>query len=319
MKNLSLSRTSAKKYYIALLFVIFIWGLDPLIMSFFYKYYSATALTALGSFFSLLMFLIITLKKRVEIDKRYLKIAVPIAVINSVACLLQKIGLQYTTPANYAFLEHLSCVVVPLTVWIAAKKRPSLSQSLAGFVCIAGCFILCGADIGTSSGGVGNILCAAAGILLGVAVAAIGIYARELDKILYVSVYMGVYFIISIISIPILNFITVGGVPMEKLRFSFSFPIITLAILFGLLSTGLCWLIKNTAIIHTDPTAVAVISPLSAVISGVLSVGLGLDKLTPNLLIGSTVILLAIIISGTGEKIGEKIKRKKGANGKTAS
>ena len=175
------------KYYTALLFVIFVWGVDPLIMSFFYKYYSATALTALGSFFSLLMFFIISLRKRIKLDKRYLKIAVPIAVINSVACLLQKIGLQYTTPANYAFLEHLSCVVVPLTVWIATKKRPSLPQCLAGFVCIAGCFILCGADLGSSSHGVGNILCAAAGILLGVSVAAIGIYARELDEILYVS------------------------------------------------------------------------------------------------------------------------------------
>jgi drug/metabolite transporter (DMT)-like permease len=298
------------KYYTALLFVIFIWGVDPLIMSFFYRFYSATALTALGAFFSLLMFLAVARVRHVKLDKRYLKIAVPIAVINSVACLLQKIGLQYTTPANYAFLEHLSCVVVPLTVWIAAKKRPSLSQCLAGFVCIAGCFILCGADLGSSSGGVGNVLCAAAGILLGIAVAAIGIYACELDKILYVSVYMAVYFIISLVSMPVLNFITVRGVAMERLRFSFSFPIIALAILFGLLSTGICWLIKNTAIIHTDPTAVAVISPLSAVISGVLSVGLGLDALTPNLAVGAAVILFAIIISGAGEWIGKRIKRK---------
>ena len=84
---------------------------------------------------------------------------------------------------------------------------------------------------------------------------------------------------------------------MEKLRFTFSPSTLIFAILFGLLSIGICWMLRNTAILHTGPNAVAVISPLAAVVSGSVSVIVGLDKATPSLMIGGFMILTAIAIS----------------------
>lgn len=285
-------------YYLALFLVILVWGLDPLIMSFFYQYYSASALTAMGTLLSSLLFIMLAIPRRSMLHAGYFKVAIPLSVLNSVACLLQKIGLQYTTPANYAFLEHLSCLTVPLTLFALTKKRPSALQLAAGSICLGGCFLLCGFSAGGSGFEVGNLLCATAGILLGVCVAAVGVFAKGLDLTLYMSVHMPVYFFVSALSALLLHNIPANGAPLESFRFSLSPIVLVLALLFGLLSIGICWLLKTAAILHIDPTAVAITSPLSAVISALVSVLLGRDVADLRLFLGGGLILLAVFLSG---------------------
>ncbi len=287
-----------RPYYFALFFVVIVWGLDPVIMSYFYRYYSASMLTAIGTGVSFLLLLVLNRKKLHLLNSRYFKIAAPVSVLNSAACLLQKIGLQYTTPANYAFLEHLSCVVVPIMLFILVKKRPTLPQAISAVLCLGGCFILCGVGTaGPTTLAFGDILCALAGILLGACVALTGVFAKGLDMPLYMVVHMGVYFLISVISTVTLNFITLGGTVAEPIRFTFDVRLLLLAALFGLISIGLCWLHKNLATVKTDPTLVAIISPFAAVISAVVSVLLGQDALRYNLVIGAALILVAVLFS----------------------
>lgn len=295
--------TPQRVYFYALFFVVLIWGLDPVVMSYFYRYYSASVLTAIGTGVSFALLLLVNRKCLHKLTPRYFRIAAPISAINAVACLLQKIGLQYTTPANYAFLEHLSCVAVPIMLWILLKKRPTLPQSLSAVLCLCGCFILCG--VGTAGPvalAFGDLLCALAGILLGICVALTGVCAKGLNMSLYMVVHMGVYFLVSVMSTVALNFIMLGGVVAEPIRFTLDLPLLLLVSLFGLISIGLCWLLKNLATVRIDPTAVAVISPFSAVISAVVSVLLGQDPLHYNLVIGAVLILSAVLFSGLGEK-----------------
>ncbi len=287
-----------RPYYLALFFVVIVWGLDPVIMSYFYRYYSASALTALGALASFLLLLTVSRKKLRLLNARYFKVAAPISALNSVACLLQKIGLQYTTPANYAFLEHLSCVVVPIALFILIRMRPTLPQGISAVLCLCGCFVLCG--VGTAGPvtlSFGDVLCALAGILLGACVALTGVFGKGLDISLYMAVHMGVYFLISTVSALTLNFLTLDGTVAEPIRFSTQPTLLLLAVLFGLVTTGLCWLLKNLAIVRTDPTAVAIVSPFAAVISAVASVLLGQDTLHYNLVIGAALILLAVLLA----------------------
>jgi drug/metabolite transporter (DMT)-like permease len=287
-----------RPYYLALFFVVLVWGLDPIIMSRFYDYYSASVLTAIGTGTSLLLLLVYNARRLRDLTARYFKIAAPISALNSAACLLQKIGLQYTTPANYAFLEHLSCVVVPLMLFILVKKRPSLPQAISAVLCLGGCFILCGVGTaGATSLAFGDILCALAGVMLGVCVALTGVFGKGLDMSLYMLVHMGVYFIISVCSTIALNLIPLGGTVAEPILFTFDLGLLVLAALFGLLSIGLCWLLKNTATVRLDPTVVAVISPFAAVISAIASVLVGEDTLHYNLVIGGVLILAAVLFS----------------------
>jgi len=292
-------------YFYALFFVVAIWGLDPVIMSYFYRYYSASVLTAIGTGVSFMLLLLVNRKRLHELTPRYFKVAAPISAINSAACLLQKIGLQYTTPANYAFLEHLSCVAVPVMLCILLKKRPTLPQSLSAVLCLCGCFILCGVGTaGPATLAFGDVLCALAGILLGVCVALTGVYGKGLDMSLYMVVHMGVYFLISAISTLALHIFPLDA-PAEPIRFTFEPALLVLAALFGLVSIGLCWLLKNLATVRIDPTAVAVISPFAAVISAAVSVLLGQDPLHYNLVIGAVLILFAVLFSGIGDKKGQ--------------
>ena len=287
-----------RPFYLALFFVVLVWGLDPVIMSYFYNYYSASLLTAIGTGASFIMLLILNRKRLSRLTPRYFLIAAPISALNSAACLLQKIGLQYTTPANYAFLEHLSCAVVPIALFFLIKKRPNVAQSVSIVLCLFGCFILCGVGTaGEVSLAFGDILCGLAGIMLGACVALTGVYGRGLDISVYMVVHRGVYFLVSVISAISLNFITLGGVVAEPLHFTLSPWLLLLITLFGLVSIGLCWLLKNLATVKLDPTVVAIISPFSAVISAIVSVALGQDVLTYNLVIGALVILLAVLFS----------------------
>ena len=298
-------------YFLAIFFVVLVWGADPLIMSFFYRYYSASLLTAIGTLVSFLLLLLFNAKRLHRLDRRYFKAAVPISAVNSIACLLQKIGLQYTTPANYAFLEHLACIVVPISLFVLIRKRPTLPEVLSGVLCLCGCFILCG--VGTTGSvalSFGDVLCALAGVLLGLSVALTAVFAKGLEMPLYMTVHMGVYFLISLLSTVCLAVIPVNGSAAEPLHFTPSPVLLFAAALFGLLSIGLCWLLKSAAIVHTDPTFVAIVSPFSAVISAVASVLLGSDTLSYNLVIGATLILAAVLFSAFGDALYKKVGKR---------
>ena len=65
---MALKRKAVWVYYLALAFVVIAWGLDPLIMTRMYTYYSASVLTAIGAFASLLLFLPLCAKRLKELD-----------------------------------------------------------------------------------------------------------------------------------------------------------------------------------------------------------------------------------------------------------
>lgn len=282
------------RYYFALFTVVIVWGLDPTVNSFFYRYFSASMLAVISTFASAVLFFILSIPYRREWNKNYIKIAFPISGLNAVACVLQRIGLQYTTPSSYAFLEHLSCAVVPVALYLMVRKKPNGWQIFSCLLCLLGCLILCG--VGSLSFGIGDLLCAVAGVLLGISVAATGVYAKKLDLRLYMTVYMGMYFFTSVLMTFCLHVLGI-----ERAVFAWNGSLILAAILFGLLSVGLCWLLKTAAVTHLDPALVAVMSPFSAVIAGVVSVAFGLEHLNLNLAIGAVLIVLALLISGLAD------------------
>ena len=74
------------------------------------------------------------------------------------------------------------------------------------------------------------------------------------------------------------------------------------AALFSLFSVGACWLLITEALRNISPTFVAISNPLSAVITGIVSLIFDFDKLTLNFAIGSVLIVLAMTLSALPEK-----------------
>lgn len=284
-----------------LLAVVVTWGIDPVVNTYLYNYYSAAVLTVLCTFSSWIMFIILSAKKLRGINADLFKTVLPISIFNSAACLLQRIGLQYTTPASYAFLEHISCVTVPIVMILFFRKRSGPLQWLASLICLVGCFILAMGSSGGFAIGVGEVLCTLAGVVVSYSIVMTGNCSKKIDIYLFMTVHMGVYCLSSLGLAVALNYITVGGTPIERAVITWDPRLILFCALFGLFSVGACWLFRNEATRYTSPSFVAIISPFSAIVTGVASLLLGYDKMSPTLAISAVMILAAVMLSGVAD------------------
>lgn len=285
-------------YYILLFIVIFVWGFDPSVCKYFYKDYSASVVAVIATVTSFIFFACFSFKKFKDINLEFLKIAAPIGFLNGLAGLLQRIGLQYTTPANFAFLEHLAVATVPIVLFILIRKKPTVIQVISVILCLVGCFILSGMTLSGFEGNIGDILCALSGIIYGLCVALIGVNANKIDASLYMVVFTFIYSLTSIATMILLNNVEVNGAPIEPIRFTFNIKLLLPVALFGVITVGITWLLKTVAIKKLDPTFVAIVSPFTAVVAGALSVITETDELTEKLIIGAVLIMAAAVLSG---------------------
>jgi len=288
--------------YIGIAAVVFVWGLYPVFTSDLLGYYSGGAFTLASSLISAVVLLPECLPKLNRIDRSYFKVAIPTGLFVGAANLLQKIGLTYTTPTRYAFLENLSCVAVPVLLYLFIRKRPHPLTVAASLLCLAGCFVLSG--VGASGGasfGIGEILCALAGVFYGVNIAATGVFAIRLNAMLYVMIQMWVNVAVSGVAAIALNAIRLNGRPIEAFVFSWE-PrrLLTLAILVLAIST-FGWIVRTEALKYVNPSVVAVVMPFSSVVTGIVAVWVGLDVFALPLLFGGLMILLSSILSSVAD------------------
>lgn len=284
--------------YFGLVFVIILWGIHPLVTLFFYRHYSPTVRITFSSLICAIALLILSWKKRALLSKAYFKVAIPTGFFMSLANILQKIGLQYTTPAHYAFLENLSVLVVPVLMFFFLQRRPSFLTVFAALLCLLSSFILAGMSGNTGSSSLaGDLLCALAGLLYGFNIAGTGAFAGKLYAPLYLMIQMFTEVAVSFAGTLLFH---VTGI--EQIRFSLDWRLILANIVIVFISSTLCWLIRTNAMKHVDATVVAVMMPFSSVVTTVVSVLAGNDKLTANLVIGIVLGLAAIILSGFADQ-----------------
>jgi len=289
--------------YIGLFFVVFVWGCAPLLTLELYKYFSPTIRVCLSESAALVAYILVSVKHLKRFNCEYLKVGIPTGIFLALANISQKIGLLYTTPARYAFLENLSCITVPILMFILVRKKITFVTVLSCFMCLASIFTLNKVSFGgSSSWGIGEILCAISGLLYGFNIAGTGVYAKKLFAPLYLAVQSAVGVITSLIFSVVLNSVTyvnAEGIraPLEKIVFSLRIEHILFAVVVAVLSSALCWIIRTNALKHIEANIVAVIMPFSAVVTGVLSVIFGTDILDIHLILGAVLGMGAIFLS----------------------
>jgi len=295
--------------YLGVVFVVVVWGVIPPISTYLYNFYSASVYTAMTTFFAGIALLLLSIKSLKTIDKNLLRVAIPTGLIIAIASLSQKIGLQYTTPTCYAFLENLCCVVVPIMLFFMIKKKPSFLTIISVIICLIGSYILSG--VSTEGGfGIGELLCSLAGCLYGVNIAITGNNAKNLNPTLFVMIQTWIQCAVSFVTALILNVVKSDGVVLEKFQFTFDFWLILLLAGIGLVSNTFCWTVRTSAMKQVSPGSVAIIMPFSAVVTGVLSIIIGTDKLSPNLVIGALLGFVAAMLSGIDDLRESKKQQK---------
>lgn len=302
MKKSPLTSNSKGFAYAGLILVILLWGINPLVTLYFYQYYSPTIRISFAALVCALSLLIISRKKLKLLNKTYFRLAIPTGLFMAAANVFQKIGLQYTTPAHYAFLENLSVIIVPILSIFFIKKRPGILTIIAAILCMASSFLLTGmSNASGNSAFIGDLLCASAGICYGVNIAATGAFAKKLYTPLYLMIQMFVEFFISGIATIVFH-----ATKIESIQFDFHWRLIVANIAVAFITNTLCWLLRTKALRTLDASVVAVMSPFSAVITSVISILIGKDTLTLTLIISIGLGLLSIILSALGDIQSER-------------
>ena len=298
--------------YAGLIFVVIVWGTVPIFTGKLITKtgpYSASLYNAALGLVAAIALMVICAPKLKTLHKGYFLLAVPTGAFNAIASLLQKIGLKYTTETQYAFLENLSCIVVPFLLFFFIKKKPSITTICACILCLVGSFVLNCSKDGLSFG-IGEILCALAGLCYGVNIAATGVFAKKMNAGLYVMIQMWVQAILSFAIAFCLRYITINGAPIEPTFFSWEAKHIWALIALALGSSTLCWLIRTSVMKYINPSAVAVIMPCSAVVTSVLSVIWGKGSLTLPLVLGASIGFIAAVLSGVADVLDARQKPK---------
>jgi drug/metabolite transporter (DMT)-like permease len=191
------------------------------------------------------------------------------------------------------------------------KKKPNFLVVISSVLCLLGAFILTGMINSGFSLGIGEILCALAGVLYGVNIAVTGVYAKKLIASIYVFIHMCVQIVVSLITAIALNNIIVNGAPLEAIKFSWEITDLLIILVSGIFFSAVCWVIRTNVMKYVSATAVAIIMPFSAVVTGVVSVIIGKDPFTLNLVFGAIIGLVAAILSGIGDVKDDKKQKVK--------
>jgi drug/metabolite transporter (DMT)-like permease len=126
-------------------------------------------------------------------------------------------------------------------------------------------------------------------------------YAKKFEPKLYVMLQLFTQAVTSAILAVVLNFLEIGGERVDEFIFTPD-PLLILAIVgIGILTNSVCWTVRTAAMRYVSPTAVAIIMPFSAVVTGVFAVAIGQDEPTVSLVVGAVLGLLAGLISSIGD------------------
>lgn len=286
--------------FIILVLVVVLWGVAPVISKSIFDaepaIYSPGMLIAFRGVFAIIAMAIIINKNFKKINKSYL-ICIPAGLILSAAYIFQFVGLKYTVPSKNAFLENISCITIPLFMFLFVREKPTWSTILSAAICVVGSLLLVGNGLNFAhffEGGnlLGDGLSAVGGLFFGLDIAFTKVFCKDKDPFIYVFLQLVVLTIVSFAY----SFIFEGLVFNE---FAVSFKILDIlqVAFLGIVCTALCWAARAWAMKYSSAITVSVLVPLTAVVCSILSIAIGLEGYTHNLLIGGVVVLLSIAVS----------------------
>ena len=293
--------------FTGLLLVVLLWGIAPVVSKYLFdnNFYSPALLVAVRGLLAVIamFFFILFTGGFKDFSKKYW-IALPAGIILGAAYLFQFIGLESTTPAKNTFLETLSCIAVPICMFIFVREKPTWMTLVSIVIVLIGAFILCGNGWDFTAmftaPTTGDILSAIAGIFFGIDIAVTKVFAKDKNAWLFVF--------IQLIVLTIMSFIY--ALPFEKnLAFSWDWKNLLILVFLGVGCTAICWVLRTICIKNVSAVTCSVLMPMSAVIATFTSVICRVEEFSWNTVVGGVIITFAIIISGLYEaKVIDKEK-----------
>ena len=294
-----------KKYkviaFLVLIGVVVMWGLAPVASKAIFNAedpaYSPGMLIALRGLLAIIAMAAFINKGFKKINKSYLLTAIPAGIILAMAYIFQFTGLKYTDPSKNAFLENISCITIPIFMFVFIREKPTWYNIVAALICVVGSIFLIGNGFAIlhffdNVTFLGDGLSAIGGLFFGLDIAFTKVYCKDKDPLLYVFLQLCVLTIVCFAY----TFIFEGAI-FHTLAFSIDWLSVLEVLFLGIVCTALCWVARAWAMKYIDALTVSLLVPLSAVVATTLSIAFKMEEFNLNLFVGGLIILLSIAVS----------------------
>lgn len=208
----------------------------------------------------------------------------------------QIVGLQYTTPSKNAFLTALNVVMVPFIAFVILKKRIGIKSIAGAFMAIAGVGLLSLEKNLTLGLGDALTLVCAAGFAFQI------FFTSEFVK-KYRAVALN---FVQMLTAEVLSFVSLFL--FGETRFNVTTEGWFSVLYLGVVSTTLCYLLQTASQKYVDETKAAIILSMESVFGTLFSILILHEHVTLRMILGSVMILAAVIVSNLAETTGNEVK-----------
>lgn len=214
----------------------------------------------------------------------------------------QTAGLRYSTPSNNAFITCTNVIIVPFVTWIVFKQgRPKVRLFAAAFICFAGVALLNFSfkeGLIFKPGDIYSLLCA---LIFACHISYLSISVKKVDviKLTYLQVILS-----AVLSLVVFLLLDIKSFSMENLKDGFW----AVAYL-GSFGTCLSFIAQTFAQKYASSTKAAILMSSEALFGSLLSVILGYELFTLNMLVSGILFIGSVVILEVN--ISDHVKGKK--------
>lgn len=218
-----------------------------------------------------------------------IKVGLIVGLVNFCGYYLRTLGLRYTTPAKSSFITVTYVILTPLVLWLFWHERPKLKIIFAIPLSLAGMAILTGITSNNWSLQIGDWITFLSAFFWAFQIIIFGKYASHASNPWIIITFIGLVQVIC--GTPLA--LTMERQSLTHINWLQALiPLAIIAIVITFTARG----IQIKAQRYTDATSASLILMSESFFATLISTLLGYDKLTPQLIIGGILIILANVI-----------------------
>lgn len=300
-----MTNPSLFQIYGALVLVQFIFGLHYLTTSLIVDEVDAFEWTAIRILFAGILMYVFYRKRILNFPKgkdwNFLILLSILGIILNTALFTK--GLELTTPAHASLLSCMIPVMTLIFAWILGYEEMNRYKSLSLIIAMSGALILLGIDDLDISSElfIGDIL-------VFINFTCFGLFLVLSKSMIKHHSPLGLSVLVMSIGAVLLLPLSAKGLYLNYDSWlSLPWWIYVAAFYSVFFATVITYSLNYYAMSHVDSSKVALFIYLQPVVAGTLSVGLGLDEITPRLLLSSFLILVGLGLSTIDTKSSSEI------------
>ena len=221
------------------------------------------------------------------LDPAHIRSGLILGVVTFLAFFLQVRGLTFTTPGKNAFLTSMYCIIVPFLTWAMSGKRPGAHNFVAALLCIVGVgFVSLDSSLGLDPGDAITLFGA---LFYALQFVLLSRLSQGRDVFALTIWYFAATAACSLVALLVLE----HPVPPAMIPARTWACLVYLAVVV----TAIALVLQNVSMTNLSASAGSILSSLECVFAVLLSMAVGMEALTPRIVVGFAIMFAGIMCS----------------------